>query len=76
MSPGVHLQYANVKIGGKVHNLGITGDSAKDPVLFVPSTVLASLPKGDELSFTLYFSDPGALLIAYVPKVYSDPFDS
>jgi hypothetical protein len=76
LSPGVHLQYASVKFGGTVHNLGIAADGAKDPALFVPSTVLASLPKGGELSFTLYFSDPSASLIAYVPKAYTDPFDS
>jgi hypothetical protein len=75
-SPGVHLQYASVKIGGAVHFVGIGTDSAGDPVVYVPSTVLASMPKGGELSLTLYFTDPGALAMDYVPRAYSDPFDS
>jgi hypothetical protein len=75
-SPGVALLYATVKVGGVAYNLDVTTDSAGDPVIFLSSTLVANPAPGKSVGLTLYFSNPAAILISYIPRVYSDPFDS
>lgn len=78
LTHGVTLAVASVTINGKTYSLSIALDSAGDPYIHIPQSLLNSSPlgPGKSLTISLEFSDPGLALIAYNVDAFSDPFDS
>ncbi len=60
-------------VGGTIYNLAITYDSAGDPIITVPKSVLSSLAKGSSLSISLYFSESSPSFILFSAELFSDP---
>jgi hypothetical protein len=75
-SPTVTLEYVTVNVGGTLYNLAIDYDSAADPFVVVPKSVLASLGKGSSLAVSLWFGKPSSSFVTYTPQLFSDPFDN
>jgi hypothetical protein len=75
-SPNVTLSHALVTVGGHLYDLNITLDSAGDPVIYIPSSIVSSLNAGASLTVTLWFTESVASFVTYTPKIYSDPYDN
>jgi uncharacterized repeat protein (TIGR01451 family) len=75
-SPNVTLQYATVTVGGTLYNLAITLDSAGDPYVYIPKSIVSSLSAGSSLSIMLWYFEKTPSVVTYVPELFSDPVDN
>jgi hypothetical protein len=74
-SPNVSLSNALVTVGGQLYHLAITLDSANDPVVTIPTSVLSSLAAGASLQVSPWYTETSPSFVTYTPKLFSDPLD-
>ena len=75
-SPNVTLQYATVTVGGTLYNLAITLDSAGDPYVYIPQSIMSRLTAGSSLAVSLWYAESASSFVSYTPKLFSDPYDN
>jgi hypothetical protein len=76
LTGGASLANATVTVGSVPYALTVSTDSAGDPYVTIPETVLAALAPKQSLAISLQFKDPTLALIGFKPQIFSGTYVS